>query len=127
MIPGADDEITAEVMYNVGVISVNIGDLALAFQAFKVALSLNEDHAEAYNNLGILLLRQKKADDAKRSFMRSQACSNDIYEAYYNGALLAFKKGEIEASFGMAQEAARIHAAHKETQELLRELRNRLD
>ena len=113
-------------MYNVGVVGVSIGDLGLALHSFRVAISLNVDHAEAHNNLGILLLRQQKTAEAVRSFKRSQSCSTQVYEAFYNGALVAFKQGEIESSYSLATEASRIYGDHKETQELLQDLRKRL-
>ena len=39
--------------YNIGQISIGIGDLGLAYQAFKIGVSINSNHAECYNNLGV--------------------------------------------------------------------------
>lgn len=39
-----------------------IGDMTLAYQAFRLALSNNNDHAEAYNNLGVLEMRKGHVD-----------------------------------------------------------------
>ena len=38
--------------------SQGIGDIALAYQCFRLALVANNDHAEAYNNLGVLEMRK---------------------------------------------------------------------
>ena len=35
-----------------------IGDMNLAYQCFRLALSSNNDHPEAYNNLGVLEMRK---------------------------------------------------------------------
>ena len=35
-----------------------LGDTNLAYQAFRLALAANNDHAEAYNNLGVLEMRK---------------------------------------------------------------------
>lgn len=35
-----------------------IGDIQLAYQCFRLALASNNDHAEAYNNLGVLEMRK---------------------------------------------------------------------
>lgn len=35
-----------------------IGDMSLAYQCFRLSLSSNNDHAEAYNNLGVLEMRK---------------------------------------------------------------------
>ena len=48
----AEDETLAEVWYNVGHLSLGIGDVNLAYQCFRLALTANNDHAESYNNLG---------------------------------------------------------------------------
>ena len=53
-----DDEMKAEIWYNVGHIGIGIGDLGLAYQAFKISVSHNSSHAESYNNLGVLELRK---------------------------------------------------------------------
>jgi tetratricopeptide repeat protein 8 len=49
----ADDDNMSEVWYNVGQVAIGIGDLGLAYQAFKVSASLDTKHAESFNNLGV--------------------------------------------------------------------------
>jgi tetratricopeptide repeat protein 8 len=39
-----------------------IGDLTLAYQSFRLALASNNDHAEAYNNLGVLEMRKGRLE-----------------------------------------------------------------
>jgi len=39
-----------------------IGDAAMAYQCLRVALASNNDHAEAYNNLGVLESRKARPD-----------------------------------------------------------------
>ena len=48
----AEDETLAEVWYNVGHLSLGIGDVNLAYQCFRLSLTANNDHAESYNNIG---------------------------------------------------------------------------
>lgn len=62
------DEARAEVWYNIGHVGVGIGDLGLAYQSFKIAVSNNPKHAEAFNNLGVLELRKGFHDQAKVNF-----------------------------------------------------------
>lgn len=40
--------------------SPEVGDLGLAYQAFKIAISVDPNHAESYNNIGVLELRKAK-------------------------------------------------------------------
>lgn len=39
-----------------------IGDLTLAYQSFRLALASNNDHAEAYNNLGVLEMKKGRLE-----------------------------------------------------------------
>ena len=43
--------------YNIGHVAIGIGDLGLAYQAFKISISVDANHAESYSNLGVLELR----------------------------------------------------------------------
>ena len=56
------DELRAEIWYNIGHIGIGIGDLGLAYQAFKISISNNANHAESFNNLGVLELRKGNVD-----------------------------------------------------------------
>ena len=42
-----------------------IGDIQLAYQCFRLALASNNDHAEAYNNLGVLEMRKGHTEQVK--------------------------------------------------------------
>ena len=55
----------------------------LAYQCFRLALSANNDHSEAYNNLGVLEMRKGHAEmvtsatiypHAHVSFQQSRLC-----------------------------------------------------
>lgn len=67
----ADDTNTADIWYNIGHIAIGIGDLGLAYQAFKIAVSSNPSHAESFNNLGVLELRKGNLEQAKANFQNS--------------------------------------------------------
>jgi len=49
----ATDETLADVWYNIGQVAVGVGDVVLAYQAFKLAVTVDPNHAEAFNNLGV--------------------------------------------------------------------------
>ena len=66
----ADDTNTADVWYNVGQVAVGIGDLTLAAQAFKVAVSVDGAHAESFNNLGVLEQRHDLGAAGGRAWCR---------------------------------------------------------
>ena len=51
----ADDSSLADIWYNVSQVAIGIGDLNLAYQCLKIAISIQPSHAEAYNNLGVFV------------------------------------------------------------------------
>lgn len=64
----SDDTNVADVWYNIGHVAIGVGDLGLAYQAFKIAVSNNPNHAESFNNLGVLELRKGNIEQAKSNF-----------------------------------------------------------
>ena len=42
--------------------AIGIGDLGLAYQSFKISVSVDGNHAESFNNLGVLELRKGNID-----------------------------------------------------------------
>lgn len=51
-------EVLLERFMTIGLSFQGIGDIQLAYQCFRLALASNNDHAEAYNNLGVLEMRK---------------------------------------------------------------------
>ena len=74
----ADDSNMADVWYNLGQVrtvflvnrslsyalqaAIGVGDLGLAYQAFKISISCDNCHAESYCNLGVLELRKHNVE-----------------------------------------------------------------
>ena len=52
---GIDQALTHDSLHSLQV-AIGIGDLGLAYQAFKIAISVDSSHAESYANLGVLEL-----------------------------------------------------------------------
>lgn len=48
------DEMISDIWYNIGHVALGSGDRQLAVYCFRLAISSNNDHGEAYNNLGVL-------------------------------------------------------------------------
>lgn len=48
------DEVISDIWYNIGHVALGSGDRQFALYCFRLAISSNNDHAEAYNNLGVL-------------------------------------------------------------------------
>lgn len=58
-------------------------------------MSNNPNHAESFNNLGVLELRKGNIEQAKSNFQQAQRISQFLFEPSYNAALLLLKKGEF--------------------------------
>lgn len=95
----ADDETKADVWYNIGHIGIGIGDLGLAYQAFKISVSHNANHSESYNNLGVLELHKGNGEQAKNNFLQAARTSGFLFEPVYNVAYFYYKRGEFQQSF----------------------------
>lgn len=118
----ADDEEMADIWYNVGLVAVGLGDTGLAFQAFKIAVSVDPQHAEAYSNLGVLELRRGNTEQAMANFSAAQQFGPQLHEPLYNAALLAFRLGDFQESFRLVGNALRVFPEHEDSKELKRQL-----
>lgn len=70
--------------YNIGHIGISLGDLGLAYQAFKVAVSVSATHGEALNNIAVLEMRRQKFDVAKSCLSASCDVSTHLFEPLFN-------------------------------------------
>lgn len=58
------DEMIADIWYNIGGVALASGDRQFAQYAFRLAITSNNDHTEAYNNLGVLEVAKGGQDRA---------------------------------------------------------------
>ena len=119
----SSDDAMADVWYNIGQVAIGIGDLGLAYQAFKIAISEDSNHAEAYTNLGVLELRKGNIDAARSNFNTAHTLAPHMFEPCFNGALLAFKLGDFQDSYELAQKSLVAFPDHHDSHELLKQLR----
>lgn len=123
----ADDSSAADVWYNIGHVALGIGDINLAYQAYKVSCSLDPHHAEAANNLAILDLRKGDGAMARNNLAAVAAMGGDsasLHEPHYNLALLSYKAGEYQSAFQSvcrALEACPDHCESLELKKMLKE------
>ena len=91
----SDDTASADIWYNIGHVGIGIGDLELAYQAYKISVSHNPNHAESFNNLGVIEIKRGNIEQAKNNYMQAAKIENYLFEPCYNAALLMLKKGEF--------------------------------
>ncbi|KAJ1436097.1 hypothetical protein B484DRAFT_445830 [Ochromonadaceae sp. CCMP2298] len=114
----ADDESMADVWYNIGHIGISLGDLGLAYQAFKVAVSIDATHGEALNNIAVLEMRRQKFEVAKACLSTSCDVSPHIFEPFYNSALMSYRMGDFQDSYTLSCKALALNPSHGDSQEL---------
>lgn len=119
----ADDGNMPDVWYNIGQVAIGVGDLGLAYQAFKIAVSVEPNHAESYSNLGVLELRKSNVEQAQAHFQTAMRLGPHLFEPAFNGGLLAFKLGEFQESYELAHKALEAYPDHLESKELVKQLK----
>ena len=55
------------------------------YQCFKIAVSVDGNHAESYSNLGVLELRKGNIDHARSNFSAAQRLAPHMFESSFNG------------------------------------------
>ena len=68
------------------------GKLDEAIEAYKMALAIKSEYAEAYNNMGTVLKDQGKLDEAIEAYKMALAIEPDYAEAYNNMGSLSKSK-----------------------------------
>ncbi|XP_050404993.1 tetratricopeptide repeat protein 8 [Patella vulgata] len=119
----ADDTTSGDVWFNIGHVALGIGDVNLAYQCFRMSLASNNDHAEAYNNLGVLELRRGHIEEARAFFQASFVLAPHMYEPHYNFAALADQLGDLQSSYNAAKRAVDAYEGHVDSKELIQQLK----
>ncbi|XP_002155374.2 tetratricopeptide repeat protein 8 isoform X1 [Hydra vulgaris] len=122
----SSDDNMADVWYNISHIAIGIGDMRLAYQCLRLSLSVNSDHAEAFNNLGVLELRRNNSEEARSHFQSSISFGEHMYEPHYNLSFLSEQIGDTQTSFQALKRSLEIFPDHAEGKDLLKLLRKQL-
>ena len=73
------------ILYNItGAANKSLGRLEEAITAYKKALYVKPDYAEAYYNMGVVLQEQGKLEEAIEAYTKALSIKPDYAEAYYN-------------------------------------------
>lgn len=115
----ASDDNMADVWYNIGHIGVALGDLSLAYQAFKVAASVDPNHGEALNNIAVLEMRRQKFDLSRACLNASVESSPQLFEPMFNSALMAYRLGDFQDAYNYIKKSLVMNPGHGDSKELL--------
>jgi tetratricopeptide (TPR) repeat protein len=120
-------ELSAGEWNNKGVSYANLGLFEKAEDAYRAALMINLNYAEAHNNLGLLLANLNRLEEAKREYREAIRINPNYTEAHINlGRLLANLK-RFEEAEKEYREAIRIDpysvVAHNNLGNLLKDFK----
>ncbi|KAJ3332701.1 Tetratricopeptide repeat protein 8 [Blyttiomyces sp. JEL0837] len=114
-----DDKCLADIWYNIAHVGIQLGDFTMAYQALKVAVATDNNHAEAWNNLAIVEFKlNKDATACNHHFERSAKISPFLYEPFYNMALVAMSKGNVESGYENVKSSLKNYPGHRGSQDL---------
>ena len=90
-----------------GASAAQIGKLDEAIDAFKKAISIKPDYADAYNNMGNVLGEQGKLEEAIEAYNKALTIKPDT-EAYYNMGNALKEQGKLKEAIGLASNRERL-------------------
>lgn len=119
----ADDVESADVWYNISHVAIGVGDSNLAYQCLRLAVAMDNSHAESYNNLAVLELRRGDVDKARAYLTSAQDLNPDSYEPHFNQATLSQSLGDLQTGYSSALKATAAFPEHADSKNLLNRLK----
>lgn len=119
----ATNESLPDVWYNLGQIAMGLSDTTWASQAFRLTISSDNNHAEAYNNLGVLEARKGNTEGASAFFKTASSLAPHLFEPLYNLAKTADGVGDLQNSYVIVRRALDNYPDHADSKQLLGKLK----
>ena len=124
--PEISDATSSDIWYNISQVGIYVGDLGLAKQALKIALSFNDKNIEAMNNMAVLDLRDGKNEMAKNLLENACKINEFLYEPFFNLTVIKYNQGDNEDAFKYANLCLEKAPDNFEAKELLAKVKNQL-
>ena len=120
----SSDETAGDIWYNLGNVYLAMGDNKLSYQSYKLALSSQPEHAEAYNNLAVLEWKRNKLEHAKSYLLESSSLNPHTYEPHFNMALLSDGSGDLQTSYRAVNKSLEAYPDHSDSKQLLKNIKS---
>ena len=102
-------------LYNIiGAANKGLGKPDEAIQAFKKALSIKPDCAEALSNTGTILYEQGKLSEAIKAYIKAISIKPDYAEAYYNLGIALQDQSKLDEAIEALNKALSIKPDYAE-------------
>lgn len=89
-----DEGMTTEILTGIGTANLGLGRLGQAETMLRRAVEEAPDWAEAWNNLGVLLMEKGEVNEATQIFQRAYALDNGESDSIRNNLRIALAKSE---------------------------------
>ena len=89
-----DQGMSSEVLVGIGSANLGLGRLGQAEDLLRKAIEQDERSAEAWNNLGVVLMEQGETAEASQMFRRAYALDNGESDSIRDNLRLAIEKTE---------------------------------
>lgn len=80
-----------------------------------MVIASDQHHAEAYNNLGVIEIKNDNIEKGKYELMVAIKEGEMLLEPHFNAALWAFNTSEYEESLRLVNKAIAIYPDHEES------------
>lgn len=118
-VPSPDHDPSASAENAKGIALVRAGDITGALLAFRRAIRLRPDYAEAFFNLGVTYDKRRQTADAERSY-RSALLRRPIYpEAHFNLGMILINRSDYRGAEAQWQEALKERPGWKAAEKAL--------
>ena len=98
--------------YSQGVLYEKQGNHEEAIRHYQQAIAVKSDFAEAYNNLGTLLMWQGRSEDALQSFQKTIELNPDSIHAHNNIGIILTELGHLHEATTTFQQAIALDPNH---------------
>jgi tetratricopeptide (TPR) repeat protein len=88
----------AEAWYLLSVLAMSRKDDPRALEMLRRAVALAPDNPVFHSNLGLLLRRNGRTEEAAAALLRAVSLKPDLVEASYNLGLVLLERGELDAA-----------------------------
>jgi tetratricopeptide repeat protein 8 len=116
----------ADIWYNISHIALTAGELRLAAQSLLIATSLSLKSAEAFNNLGLLELKNRNIQKSIAAFKAATDANPEMHEPWFNLALVYERMGQLQEAFHAAKQAVRLYPGFTDAVDLLEGIEQQL-
>jgi Flp pilus assembly protein TadD len=115
--------------YQIGRALTELGKLNRAQHHFEQAISLQPDHADALNDLGIVYAKSGETGGMSRAescFRRAIEIDSSFADAHYNLALSHLARGDVGQAQNLMKTALRLDPEHPLAGEMLNRIQSAL-